>query len=126
MASHSIDFVDEDNAGRVFLTLFEQIADATGAHANKHLDKIGTGDRKEGYVSLSGNRPSQQGFACSRGTHQQHALGNASAQLLEFLSFSQEFNDLAQFFLGLVHASYIFERDLLLLHREQSRTALAE
>ena len=58
--------------------------------------------------------------------NQQNPFGNASAQLLEFLRFAQEFDDLAQLFLGFIHAGHIFECDLFLLHGEQSRPALAK
>ena len=44
MAANGIDLVDEDDTGCVLLTLLEQVADARRAHADKHLDKVGTGN----------------------------------------------------------------------------------
>ena len=41
MAAHGVDFVNEDDARRVLLALLKQIADAAGAHADEHLNKIG-------------------------------------------------------------------------------------
>ena len=48
--------VDEDDAGRVFLALLEQVADAARTHADKHLDEVRTGDAEERHVGLTGNR----------------------------------------------------------------------
>ena len=35
-----IDFIDKDNAGRLFLGLFEHVAHAGSAHADKHFDEV--------------------------------------------------------------------------------------
>jgi hypothetical protein len=126
MASDGVDFVDENDARRVLLALLEEIAHAACAHADEHLNKIGTGDGEEGNVGLAGYGARQQRFAGSWRAHQQHTLGNASAQLLKLLRLAQIFDDLLQFFLGLIHAGHIFKCDLLLLHGEQARAALAE
>src|SRR5205085_5120052 len=53
-------------------------------------------------------------------------FGDASAKLLELLRFTQEFDDLVQLFLGLVNTGDVLKGDLLLLHGEQARAALAE
>ena len=126
MTADRVDFVDEDDAGRVLLALFEQVADAAGAHADKHLHEVRTGDGEERHVGFAGDRAGQQGLAGSRRSDQQHALGNAAAELLELLRLAQELDDLLQLFLGLIHAGHVLERDLLLLHGEQARAALAE
>src|SRR5258707_3210122 len=126
MAPDCVNFVNKDDAGSILLALLKQVADAACAHADEHLYKVRTGNREERNVGFAGNCPGQQGFACSRMSYQQYALGNASAQLLEFLRFAQELNDLAQLFLRFVHSSHVFERDFLLLHGKQSRAALAE
>ena len=44
MAADRVDFVDEDDAGRVLLGLLEHVAHAAGADADEHLDEVGTGD----------------------------------------------------------------------------------
>ena len=126
MAADSVDFVDEDDAGRILLALLEQVANAACAHADKHLHKVRTGDGEERHIGFAGHGTGQQGLAGSRRSDQQHALGNAPAQLLELLRLAQVLDDLLQLFLGLIHAGHVFERDLLLLHREQARAALAE
>ena len=126
MAADGIDFVDEDDAGSVLLALLEEVADAACADADEHLNKVRTGDGEERHVGFAGHGAGQQGLAGSRRSDEQHALGNAAAELLELLRLAQVLDDLLQLFLGLVHAGHILEGDLLLLHREQARAALAE
>ncbi len=126
VTSDSVDFVDEDDAGRVLLALLEQIANAACADADEHLDEVRTRDAEERHIGFAGYRTCQQGLAGSRRSNQQHALGNAAAQLLELLRFAQELDDLLELFLGFIHAGDVFERHLLLLHGEQAGSALAE
>ena len=121
MAAHGVDFVDEDDAGRVLLALFEEIADAAGADAHEHLDKVRARNRKEGHRSLAGDGARQEGLAGAGRTDQQHALGNAAAQLLEFLRLAQELDDLLELFLGLFDARDVLERDLFLLRVRGAR-----
>ena len=94
MTSDGVDFVDEDDAGSVLLALLEQIANAAGADADEHLDEVRTGDREERNVGFTGDCAGQQGLTGSRRSDQQHALGNASAELLEFLRLAQELDNL--------------------------------
>src|SRR5581483_580119 len=126
VTSDGVDFVDEDNARRILLTLLEQVTYPACAHAYEHLDEVRTRDREERNVRFAGHRSGQQGLAGSRRSDEQNALGNAAAELLELLRFAQKFDDLAQFFLGFIHAGHVLERDFLLLHGEQARPALAE
>src|SRR5262245_31359870 len=114
MASYGVDFVDEDDAGRVLFALFKQIADAAGAYAHKHLDEVGTGDGEEGDVSLSGDGASQQGFAGTWRSDQQDALRNAPAELLKLLRVLEELDDFLELFFGFVGARDVFEGHFLL------------
>ena len=102
MASDGVDFIDEDDAGRVLLALLEQVADAAGADADEHLDEVRAGDGEERNVGFAGDGAGQQGFAGSGRPDQEHALGDASAELLELLRLAQELDDLVQLFLGLI------------------------
>ena len=95
MTADGVDFVDEDDAGRILLALLEQVADAAGADADEHLDEIGTGNAEERNIGFAGNGARQQRLAGSRRPDQQHAFGNAPAELLEFLRFAQELDDFA-------------------------------
>ena len=126
MTADCVDFVDEDDAGRVLLALLEEVADAACADADEHFNEVGTGDREEGNVGFAGDCAGQQGLAGSRRSDEQHALGNASAELLELLRLAQKLDDLLQLFLGFIDAGHVLEGDLLLLHGEQARAALAE
>src|SRR5580704_2447744 len=126
MASHGVDFIDENDARSVLLPLLEQIAHAARADTHEHLHKIRTGDRKEGNVRLPSYGSSKKRLASTGRSNQQHSLGNSAAQLLKFLRLAQEFDNLAELFLSLFHAGHVLERDFLLLHREQARAALAE
>src|SRR5205085_4320921 len=117
---------NEDDAGSILLALLKEIADAARANADEHLHQVASRDGEEWNIRLAGNRTSQQGLTGSGRSYQEHALGNAPAQLLKFLRLAQELNDLAQLFLGLVNTRDIFEGNFLLLHREQTGTALAE
>ena len=93
MASDGVDFVNEDDAGRVLLALFEEIADAAGTDADKHFHEVGTGNGEEGDVGLTGDRAGEEGFAGSRRTDQQDTLGNPTSELLEFGGLAKEVND---------------------------------
>src|SRR5271170_2632306 len=98
MASNSVDFVDEDDARGILLTLFEQIAHAAGAHADEHFHEVRPGNREERHIRFAGNRPREQSLAGARRADEQHALWNASAELLEFLRIFQELDNLLQLF----------------------------
>ncbi len=126
MTADRVDFVDEDDAGRVLLALFEQVANAAGADADEHLDEVRTGDREERNVRFAGDGAGQQSLTGTGRTDQQHAFRNAAAELLKLLRLAQEFDDFLQFFLRFFHARHVFKRDLALLRGMQPRPALAE
>src|SRR4029079_4155133 len=74
----------------------------------------------------AGDSPRQERLSGSRRAHQQHALRNPPAELLELLRLLQELDDFLQFFLGLIDARDVLERHLLLRARRQLCSALAE
>ena len=94
MASDGVNLINENDAGRVLLTLLEQIADAAGAYADEHLDEVRTGNREERNVGFSRDGSRQEGLTRAWRSDEQHALGDASAQLLELLWVLQEIDDL--------------------------------
>ena len=126
MAADRVNFIDEDDAGRVLLALFEQVAHAAGADADKHLHEVRTGNGEERNVGFAGDGARQQSLARARRPDQQHALGNAPAELLEFLRVFQELDNFLQLFLGFVRAGDILERGFLLLRGQQTRAGFAE
>src|SRR6516164_1713614 len=102
MAANRVDFVNEDDAGSILLSLLEEVADAACADADKHLNEVGAGDGEERHVGLAGHSAGQQGLAGSRRSNEQDTLGNAAAELLKFLRLAEIFDDLLQLFLGLI------------------------
>ena len=77
--------------------------------------KVRAGDRQEAHTGLAGHSLGQQRLAGARRADQQHALGNAGTQRNILLGFTHELHDLLQFFLLLIRAGHILERDLLVL-----------
>src|SRR5215813_8275672 len=126
MAADRVNFVDEDNAGRVLLALLEKIADTAGAHTYKHLDEVRTGDREEGDVGFAGDGASEQSLACAWRAYEENALGNASAELLELLRVLKELDNFLELFLGFVGTGDVLEGNFLLLGGEETSAGLAE
>ena len=81
---------------------------------------------KNGTLASPAMARASKSLTRSRRSDQQHALGNAAAQLLKFLRVLQKFDDLLQFFLGLVDSRHVLERGLLLLRCQQPGPRLAE
>ena len=96
MAADRVDFVDEDDAGRVLLALLEHVAHPAGADADEHLDEVGTGNGEEGHVGLAGDGTGQQRLTGARRSDQEAALGDLAAEALEFLRIAQVLDDLLQ------------------------------
>ncbi len=94
MAAHGVDFIDEDDAGGVFLGLDEQVPHPGSAHAHEHLHEVGTADAEEGNPRFAGDGPGQEGLAGARGAHQENTLGDAAPQAGKFLGVFEEFDDL--------------------------------
>ena len=59
----------------------EQVADPAGADADEHLHEVGAGDREERHAGLAGDGPGDERLAGARGADEQHALGDAGADL---------------------------------------------
>ena len=126
LTTHRINLIDEDDARGVFLGLFEQVADAAGTHANKHLDEFRAGNREEGNPSFTGYRFGKQGFAGARRSHQQNAFGDLGANSGEAIGVLEEVDDLGELKLGAFNAGDIFEGHLGLGFHLNPRFALAE
>ena len=60
MAADRVDFVDEDDAGRILLGLFEHVAHAAGADADEHFDKVRTRNGEEGHIGFARDGARQQ------------------------------------------------------------------
>ena len=79
----SIDLVDKDDTGSMFLALFEQITHPGGTNTHEHLHEIRSADGKERHIGLTGNGLGQECFPGAWRPHEQYTLGDLSAQLLE-------------------------------------------
>ena len=126
MPADGVDFVDEDDAGRVLLRLLEHVSHARGTDADEHFDEIGARDGEERHVRLAGDGAREQRLAGAGRADEQHAARNPPAEPLEFLRIAQEFDDLLQILLGLVDARDILEGDAPMRLRQQFRLGLAE
>ena len=109
LTADRVDLVDEDDARRVLLRLLKQVAHAGGAHADKHLHEVRTGDGEERHACLTGHSASQQRLTRTRRAVQQHAARNLRPQRLVAARVGQEVADLIQLLHGLVGTGDIVE-----------------
>src|SRR5262245_59861906 len=126
MSAHRVNFVDEDDAGRVLLTLLKQVATTRGANAHKHLDEVGTRNREERNVRFAGDSTRQQCLAGSRWSHHQDTLGNPTTKLLKLLRLLEKLDNLLQFLFRFFNAGHVFKGHALLLVVEQLGARLAK
>ncbi len=84
-AADRVELVDEDDARRLLHGLLEQVAHARRAHAHEHLDELGAAHGEERHLGFAGDRLCQKRLAGARRSHEQHALGDAAAELGELV-----------------------------------------
>src|SRR5690606_38479762 len=121
-----VDLIQEDDAGGGFLRLLEEVANAGGAHADEHFDKVGTADREERHIRLAGDRLGKQRLAAPWRAGEEHAAGNASAEAHELLGVLEELDDLLDLVLGLIDAGDVLEGDAVHLLGQHAVARLAE
>ena len=126
VTADGVDLVDEDDAGRVLLGLLEQVAHARGADADEHLDEVRARDAEERHAGLAGDGAREQRLAGAGRAVEQHALGDAGAELLELLRVLEELLDLLELLDRLVDAGHVLERDLGRVDADAPGAALAE
>src|SRR3546814_18172821 len=102
MAADRVDFVDEDDARRVALRLFEHVADAARTHTDEHFDEVRTRDGEDGDARLPRDRAGEQGLAGAGRAAEQSALRNLAAELLIFGRVSQGSGAVRQLLAGLL------------------------
>ena len=110
-AADGVNLVDENDARRLLLGLFEQVADTRSTHADEHLHEVGTRNREERHVGLACDGLRQQGLTRPRRAYEQRSLGNFGTQFLIFVGLLEEIHDLHDLDLGLLQPSHILERD---------------
>src|SRR6478672_548016 len=126
VTTYRVDFVDENNARRRFLSLLKHVTHTRGAHADEHLHEIRAADGKERHVSFTGDGARQQGLASAGRAHHQHALGNTATEFLKFFRVAQELDQLLHFVLGFFDARHVAKRDLVFVAGEHPRLGLTK
>ena len=63
MAADRVDFIDEDDAGRVLFRLLEHVAHTARADADEHLDEVGARNGEERHVGFT-RRPRARSGSC--------------------------------------------------------------
>src|SRR5699024_5405953 len=120
------DFVDKNDARRLFLGLLEHVAYAGGADTDEHFHKIGTGNREERHSGLAGNSLGQQRLAGTRRAYHKHASGYLAANALKLARLRQELDQLLHFGLGFFDAGDVGKRDLDLVGGHHARLGFAK
>ena len=106
--------------------MVEEVANTRSTNTHKHLDKVRTRHREEGYISLTRNGLSQEGLTRSRRAYKECALRNLSSESLIFVGLLEEVYNLHNLDFGLLQARNILEcYSLLLLLVKDLGTRLA-
>jgi hypothetical protein len=126
LAADGVDFVDEEDARGVLFGGFEHVADAAGADADEHFQKVRAGDEVEGNVRFAGDGSGDQRFAGAGRTDQKHAFGNAGAQFQILFRVFQEVDDFFEFGFFFIRAGDVVERRFLSFGKTGARFAEIE
>mmetsp|Transcript_73819 Transcript_73819/g.190511 ORF Transcript_73819/g.190511 Transcript_73819/m.190511 type:complete len:444 (-) Transcript_73819:732-2063(-) len=126
LRANGINLVDEDDARRMLPGLLEEVSDAAGPHANKHLLELGARDLEEGHASLAGDGPREERLAGARWAGHQHALRQLRTQAREAVRILKVQDDFLQLVLHLINALHVVERGGDILHRHRLPGAAAE
>src|SRR5215469_277047 len=126
VTAYRVDFVDENDAGRRFLSLLEHVANARGPYADKHLHEVRAADGEKRHVSFTGDGARQQSLASARRADHQHALGNTATEFLKFFRIAQELDQLLHFVLGFLYAGDVAKRDLVFVTGQHPRLGFTE
>mmetsp|Transcript_2398 Transcript_2398/g.4527 ORF Transcript_2398/g.4527 Transcript_2398/m.4527 type:complete len:426 (-) Transcript_2398:653-1930(-) len=111
-APHSVNLVDEHNAGGVLARLREQVAHTGRTHADEHLDEVGPRHAVERHVGLASGGLGQQRLTRTRRANEQGSLGDFGPELREALRLPEEAHELHDLDLGLIETRYVLEPGL--------------
>ena len=126
LVGNSINLINEDDGGGVFLGLSKEVADAGGANTDEHFGELGAGDAEEGHGGFTSDGARHQGFAGAGVTCEQDAAGDFGAEFFVFLGFFEEVNDFGKVLLSRFVAGDIFEGDLFLVGAVEAGFGFAE
>ena len=125
-AAHRVDFIDKNDARRMFLRLVKQIAHAACAHADKHFHKVRTGNGHKRHACFARDGLRQQRFACAGRADKQHALGNARADRRKSARIFEELDQLLHLFFFFDRARDVRKGDAVAVRLKHARRAVAE
>src|ERR671936_3020097 len=108
-AAEGIDLVEEDDAGRVFLRMAEEVADPSRSDPDEHLHKVGSAQGKVGNTCLACHRPGEERLSGPRRSDQEDAAWHPSTQVAKVGGRPQKLDHLLQLMLCLVNADYVGE-----------------
>ena len=80
-----IDFINENDAGRMLFPLFKQVTHSRRSDAHEHFHEIRATDAEERNRRFSGNGFRQKGFSSSRRADDQDSFGDSPTEFLKFL-----------------------------------------
>ena len=109
LLSDSVDFVDEDDAGRLFSGLFEELSHALGANARVEFDEVRPAHVQKRHFGFARRRFGQKGLAGAGGTAQEGPAGDARADVEVFVLVLHEVDELHDFGLRFVDAGDVLE-----------------
>jgi hypothetical protein len=104
-----VDLVDEDEAGRLCLCLFEELANAGGTEADEHLDEVRARQIEERNAGLTGHSAGQERLARTWRPGQEHSLRDPGTEARVALRPAEEIDDLAQLLDRLIDAGDVRE-----------------
>ena len=126
MATHGVNFIDEDDAWGVFFGLVKHIADARCTDTDEHFHEVRAGNREKRHTRLTRNRTGEQRLTGARRTDHQDAAWNLATQLLETRWITQKLNELADFFLRFITTGDVSQSDFDFILALHLRARLAE
>merc|ERR1711943_15465 len=109
-STDGIDFIDENDARRVLLRFLEQVSHSRGTHANKHFDKLGTGDGKEWDAGFTRDGLGEQSLTGAWRTDEQNAFRDLRADGGKSFRLLQKLDNFHEILLGFVDTGNVVER----------------
>merc|ERR1719478_1605438 len=103
-------FIDENDARRVLLRFLEQVSHSRGTHANKHFDKLGTGDGKEWDAGFTRDGLGEQSLTGAWRTDEQNAFRDLRADGGKSFRLLQKLDNFHEILLGFVDTGNVVER----------------
>ena len=98
--SDCIDLVDEDDRGRPFARVREQVPHPGGSDTHEHFDKARPGESEERHFGFPGDGAGHERLAAAGWSHHQHSPRTYGARFGVAVGILQEVDDFAHLALG--------------------------